>query len=254
MGYFRNWRRRQVLARSRLPEERWREVVASLPLLRGLSAGELERLQALTVLFLHEKTLTNTGGLVPDASMHLYIAVQACLPILYLGLDYYTGWTSVIVYPEGFWSPHRALDAAGVLHTGYQARVGEAWDRGPIILSWADVRQASRGEGFNVVIHECAHKLDLLNGVANGMPPLHRDMAVAAWAQAFTAAYQALCQCLELGWETVIHPYAAESPAEFFAVVSEAFFEIPTLLQATYPAVYEQLCAFYCQNPARRLS
>jgi hypothetical protein len=253
MGYLQTWHRRRVLKRSRLPEDRWQAVLADLPLLRGLNAGELQQLQALSTLFLHEKTLTAAGGLELDETMSLSIAVQACLPILKLGLDYYDGWTSVILYPEGFWSPHRSFDAAGVLHTGYQARVGEAWDRGPIVLSWADVRQAFSGQGFNVVIHECAHKLDLLNGVANGMPPLHPGMAVAAWTQAFSAAYENLRQCLELGWETAIHPYAEESPAEFFAVVSEAFFEIPTVLQATYPAVYEQLCAFYRQNPALRL-
>ena len=144
--------------------------------------------------------------------MRLYIAAQACLPILKLGLDYYGGWVSVIVYPEGFWSPHRSLDTAGVLHSGYQARVGEAWDPGPIVLSWADVQQAADGEGFNVVIHECAHKLDLLNGVANGMPPLHGGTSLPAWTQAFAAADDELCQCLDRGAEPPIHPYAAESP------------------------------------------
>ncbi|MFO1431134.1 MAG: M90 family metallopeptidase [Candidatus Competibacteraceae bacterium] len=253
MGWFENWRRRRLLARAQLPEDRWRAAVAALPLLRGLTDAELTRLRNLSVLFLHEKHPVAAGDLQLDDDMRLYIAAQACLPILNLGLNYYSGWTSVIVYPEGFWSPHRSLDAAGVLHSGYQARVGEAWDRGPIVLSWADVQQASYGGGFNVVIHECAHKLDLLNGVANGMPPLHDGMSLPAWTQAFTAAYSELCRCLDDGAEPPIHPYAAESPGEFFAVVSEAFFEIPAVLQAAYPAVYAQLHAFYRQDPLLRL-
>jgi len=253
MDLFKNWRRRRLLARAQLPEDRWWAVVAGLPLLRGLTGAELSRLRNLCLLFLHEKHLVAAGELELDDGMRLYIAVQACLPILHLGLDYYAGWTSVIVYPAGFWSPHRALDAAGVMHSGYQARVGEAWDRGPVVLSWADVQQAASGAGFNVVIHECAHKLDLLNGIANGMPPLHGGMSPPAWTQAFTAAYNDLCQCLDLGAEPPIHPYATESPAEFFAVVSEAFFEIPAVLQATYPAVYAQLRGFYRQDPLLRL-
>jgi len=104
-----------------------------------------------------------------------------------------------------------------------------------------------------VVIHECAHKLDLLNGVANGMPPLHPEMVLTAWTEAFTVAYDALCQCLDGGWEPPIHSYAAESPAEFFAVVSEAFFEVPAVLRTAYPAVYAQLRAYYRQDPALRL-
>ncbi len=253
MGWFKNWRRRRLLARAQLPENHWRAVAAGLPSLRGLTDPELSRLRDLSLLFLHEKQLVAAGELELDDSMRLYIAAQACLPILKLGLDYYAGWTSVIVYPEGFWSPHRSLDAAGIMHSGFQARVGEAWDRGPIVLSWADVQQASSGDGFNVVIHECAHKLDLLNGVANGMPPLHSGMSLPAWTQAFTAAYDTLCRCLDLGSEPPIHPYAAESPAEFFAVVSEAFFEIPTVLQAAYPAVYAQLRDYYRQDPLLRL-
>ena len=253
MGLFNNWRRRHLLTRTQLPEERWQAVVAALPLLRGLDNAELSHLRDLSVLFLHEKQLVAAGELELDDGMRLYIAVQSCLPILKLGLDCYAGWTSVIVYPAGFWSPHRALDAAGVMHSGYQARVGEAWDRGPVVLSWADVQQAASGAGFNVVIHECAHKLDLLNGVANGMPPLHPEMVLTAWTEAFTVAYDALCQCLDGGWEPPIHSYAAESPAEFFAVVSEAFFEVPAVLRTAYPAVYAQLRAYYRQDPALRL-
>ncbi len=251
MKWLRHWRRRRLLQRQRLPEEEWQAVVG-LPALAGLNAAELHHLRELTLLFLHEKTLTPAGGLELNAGMRITIAAQACLPILALGLDYYHDWSALIIYPEGFWSPHRSQDAAGVVHSGYEARVGEAWDRGPVILSWEDVQAAAWNEGFNVVVHECAHKLDLLNGAVNGMPPLHRAMTPAAWTTAFTAAYEDLCRRVQTDAETALHPYAADSPGEFFAVASEAFFGLPAVLQNAYPAVYHQLCAFYRQDPALR--
>lgn len=251
LSLLRRWRRRRLLRRERLPEAEWR-AAAELPALAGLSAAELDRLRDLSLLFLHEKSLTPAGGLELDGEMRIVIAAQACLPILALGLDYYRDWSAMIIYPTGFWSPQRSQDAAGVVHSGYEARVGEAWDRGPVILSWEDVQAAAWGEGFNVVIHECAHKLDLLDGAVNGMPPLHRDMAPAAWTAAFAAAYDDLCRRVDEDADTALHPYAADSPGEFFAVASEAFFEIPAELQDAYPTVYQQLRAFYRQDPARR--
>lgn len=252
MGFVKNWRRRRVLRRSSLQQAEWQRTVADLPVLRGLNLDELRRLKDLTVLFLHEKSLEVVGDLELTDAMRLRIAAQACLPILNLDLDYYRNWVSVIVYPAGFLSHRQYRDTAGVVHSGYQARVGESWAQGPVILSWADIAHTGVGDGFNVVIHEFAHKLDMLNGVANGMPPLHRDMAVAAWSRLFTAAYEDLCSRMEAGLGTIINPYAGESPAEFFAVVSEAFFEIPNVLLAVYPEIYGQLRAFYRQHPVSR--
>ena len=253
MGFLKNWRRRQILRRFRLPGVAWRRFVESQSLLHRLNEDELARLQELVILFLHEKSLEPIGNLELDDVMRLSIAAPACLPILNLGLDYYTGWVSLIIYPESFRVQHRYIDAAGVVHYEHCARAGEAWARGPLVLSWADVVQVPTGAGYNVVIHECAHKLDMLNGVANGMPPLHGGMAIPQWTQAFTSAYEQLCQQLMEGKETVINSYAAQSPGEFFAVVSEAFFTIPGVLHDVYPAVYQQLCAFYRQDPAVRL-
>jgi len=223
--------------------------VAGLPVLYGLNRDELERLRELVILFLHEKSLEAAGGLELTEAMRLRIAAQACLPILNLGLDYYQGWVTVIVYPGGFLARHQYADSAGIVHTVQRPLIGEAWEQGPLILSWEDIEAASTLTGFNVVIHELAHKLDMLNGVANGMPPLHATMQVEEWSWVFGTAYEDCCQ----GLETVLDPYAAESPAEFFAIVSEAFFEIPGVLNTVYPAVYEQLRAFYRQDPRRRL-
>lgn len=131
---------------------------------------------------------------------------------------------------------------------------GEAWEQGPVILSWADVEAGHQRDGFNVVIHELAHKLDMLDGSANGHPPLHAGMSDSRWARVFTNAYRDMVRRVDGGEDTTLDPYATESPAEFFAVVSEAFFELPRLLADEYPDVYGHLRDFYRQDPIRRLN
>ena len=131
---------------------------------------------------------------------------------------------------------------------------GESWERGPVILSWADAQEGGRGTGYNVVIHEFAHKLDMLNGEANGFPPLHAEMNREQWSSAFSEAYEAFCRRVDRDCELEIDEYAAESPAEFFAVMSEAFFESPQTVRKSFPAVYAQLAQFYRQDPAARMA
>ena len=249
---FRNWRRRRIQQHDTLPEPAWRDAIASLPLLGGLSGDELNRLRELVILFLHEKELVAAGGVVLSDDMRLKIAAQACLPILNLGLDYYAGWVSVIVYPDEFVPEYEFMDEDGVVHHVREPMIGESWERGPVILSGADVEHSGEHDGVNVVIHEFAHKLDMLNGAPDGFPPLHREMDRATWTRAFSGAFADFSAKVESGAEAVIDPYAAESPAEFFAVMSEAFFEIPHTLQREYPEVYRQLAAFYRQDPAAR--
>ena len=224
-----------------------------LPLLAGLTQRQSEQLWELALLFLREKTLEPARGLQVTNAMELMIALQACLPVLGLGLDWYRGWYAVILYPDEFVPEREVMGDDGVVWTEREAKSGEAWDRGPVILSWADVQAGQRRDGYNVVIHEMAHKLDLRDGVANGCPPLHADMSHQEWKQTFSLAYADLRRRADAGEETDLDPYATESPAEFFAVVSEAFFEIPELLVETYPAVYRQLARFYRQDPATRL-
>jgi Mlc titration factor MtfA (ptsG expression regulator) len=250
---FRNWRRRRIQQHDSLPEPVWREVVASLPLLGGLSGDELNRLRVLVILFLHEKELVAAGGYELSGDMRLKIAAQACLPILNLGLDYYAGWVEVIVYPDEFVPEYEFMDEDGVVHQVCEPMIGESWERGSVILSGADVERSGELDGVNVVIHEFAHKLDMLNGAPDGFPSLHREMDRVAWTRAFTGAFDDFSAKVESGAETLIDPYAAESPAEFFAVMSEAFFEIPYILQREYPEVYRQLAAFFRQDPAGRM-
>ena len=235
-----------------LPESAWRAALARLPLLQGLSADELARLRQLALCFLRDKQLTPAGGLELTDRMRLVIALQACLPILNLDPDHYAGWVEVIVYPGQFVPEHEYTDEAGVVHVTRHAMAGEAWLQGPVVLSWADVAEAGGADGFNVVIHELTHKLDMLNGGADGFPPLHPDMSKQAWTRIFSAAYADFCARVDRGEDTPLDPYASETPGEFFAVMSEAFFEIPHVLKDSYPDVYGQLAAFYRQDPAAR--
>ena len=249
-----SWNRNRILRRNALPEAAWRTVVSALPLLRGLADEELARLRELVVLFLHEKEVVAAGGYAMGEAVRLKIAAQACLPILNLGLDYYAGWVSVIVYPDAFVPEHEYTDEAGVVHLVRDPMIGESWERGPVVLSGADVERSGEHDGVNVVIHEFVHKLDMLNGAPDGFPPLHRGMDSAAWSRAFSGAFDDFSVKVKSGEETVIDPYAAESPAEFFAVMSEVFFEVPHTLRREYPEVYRQMAAFFRQDPAGRMS
>lgn len=252
MEWFRRWRRAQVLKLADLDDELWRETVERYPFVVELTQDELQRLRELVILFLHEKDIHGAAGMSIRDEVRMAIAVQACILVLGLGLEYYRGWVEVIVYPDEFVAEYDYVDEAGVAHHVEQAMTGESWERGPVIVSWADAEEAGRGSGYNVVIHEFAHKLDMLNGEPNGFPPLHADMDRARWSDAFSAAYEDLCRRLDAGQRLRIDEYAAESPAEFFAVMSEAFFEAPAIVRDTYPQVYEQLAQFYRQNPGAR--
>jgi MtfA peptidase len=144
----------------------------------------------------------------------------------------------------------RETDDGGVVHEFDDERAGESWQGGPVVLSWD---AAANAPGMNVVVHEFAHKLDMANGEADGMPPLHSGMDPRTWSEAFRVAYEGFCDAVDRGKETWLDPYAAESPGEFFAVVSEAFFTAPNETQRRYPDVYEQLKRYYRQDPAGRL-
>ncbi len=252
MGWFQRWRQARVIQRQHITDAEWGAVVARFSFLRALGAEEQQRLRNLVAAFLDEKSVQGAGGLEMNRHMQLVIAAQACLLILNLELDYYRDWVEVIVYPDEFVADYEYTGEDGVVHRVNMPMSGEAWEHGPVILSWRDAAAADGGFGYNVVLHEFAHKIDMLNGAPNGFPPLHADMDRATWSRIFSAAYADLEQRLERHEETLIDPYAAEDPAEFFAVLSEMFFEVPDALHASYPEVYQQLVAFYCQDPLTR--
>jgi Mlc titration factor MtfA (ptsG expression regulator) len=252
-GRMRNWFDRRILARSDIGAAEWYAACAVLPVLDGLSGGEKRRLVELAILFLHRKVVAGARGLEITPRMKRVIALQACLPILELGLDCYAGWESVIVYPSGFAPERLVTDEYGVEHHVRDELSGEAWEHGPVLLSWDDIGIAGGGDGYNLVIHEFAHKLDMQNGDSNGFPPLHRDMNPATWTQIFSAAFTDFERRCDHGEDIGIDEYAAESPAEFFAVLSEVFFERPDLLDYYYPAVYAQMKSYYRQDPLARM-
>jgi Mlc titration factor MtfA (ptsG expression regulator) len=231
-----------VLGRHRIDDALWREAT------RGLSfLPENEKLKRLALLFLAEKQFVGAHGLEVTDAMRVSIAAQACLPILELGLDWYSGFTGIVVYPGDFRVRRTQADEHGVVHEWDDELAGEAMPGGPVVLSWDAAANDAR---MNVVIHEFAHKLDMLNGEADGLPPLHREMERGAWAHAFREAYEGFCDAVDRGKDTWLDPYAAEHPSEFFAVVSEAFFEHPAETRRRYPEVYEQLKLFYRQEPS----
>lgn len=253
-----------------IPQELWGAATAPYLFMRGLPPAQREKLRLIASDFLHRKRIIGAGGHEINDLMRVQIAAQACILVLELGLDYYEGWRDIILYPGQFVPEREVVDEAGVVHTVRDPLAGEAWLEGPVILSYEDVAQASdagrRVEGFNVVIHEFAHKIDMLNGEANGYPPLHRGMQVAQWKQIFMEAYLDFCKRVDeadvqsrrrgdAAWASLpIDPYASENPAEFFAVLSEGFFETPALIREDYPRVYEQLRQFYRQDPLARLT
>ena len=247
----------------------WREATARWLFMRGLGEGEEARLRALSERFIAAKQFSGTHGLEVSDLMQVEIAAQACILVLELGIEWYDGWSEVIVYPSQFAPERETVDEAGVVHLTNDPMAGEAWLGGPVILSYEDVALAGDEElrvaGYNVVIHEFAHKLDMRNGDPNGYPPLHAGMSAVAWKRAFAQGYEDFCKLVDAAESLPEHridaaldqlpidPYAAESASEFFAVGSEAFFDTPELLCHAYPAVYEQLKLFYRQDPLARL-
>jgi Mlc titration factor MtfA (ptsG expression regulator) len=253
MNWFGRWRRARILKQHAIPLDAFDATVAALPILRGLDASERTRLREAASLFIHDKTFSAAGGTDVDDATQRVIALQACLLTLNLGEDSYRGWSEIILYPDEFMRDLEEIDEAGVVHRSRDILAGESWHGGPLVLSIADVETSGQADGVNVVLHEFAHKLDMLNGDANGYPPLHRGMDAASWARDFSAAYEDLCARVDAGEDTAIDPYATANPAEFFAVLTEVFFETPRLLDAEYQAIYRHLQRFYRQHPLQRL-
>jgi hypothetical protein len=244
MGWLTNWRRKRVLAKHRVDDALWQEATAGLSFI-----PKSEKLRQLVLLFLAEKEFAGAQGMEVTDTMRVSIAAQACLPILELGLDWYAGFTGIVVYPGDFRVRRAETDEHGVVHEWDDDLAGEAMPGGPVVLSWD---ATANDPQINVVIHEFAHKLDMLNGAADGLPPLHPGMHRGAWSGAFAEAYEGFCDALERGKDTWLDPYAAEHPSEFFAVISEAFFQQPAETRRRYPAVYDQLKLFYRQDPLRQ--
>ena len=256
MWSFRAWRQRRILAQHPLADADWARLHTQVPILDGLTSAEDQRLRERSILFLQAKQLNALPGVDLQLDGRLRLAAQAELPLLHLAdLDWYQGFHEVLLYPDDFRSPQQHRDSSGVVHEWQGAHSGEAWLQGPVILAWPGVLHSGQWNGYNLIIHELAHKLDMLNGSANGLPPLHSNMRQSDWAQAMQQAFDQLNAHLDRHPHSAapIDPYAAENPAEFFAVTSEYFFSAPDQLAEAYPQVYQQLQAFYRQDPLARL-
>jgi len=229
-----------------LTDPEWAALRASVPFIELLSADEAEALRERIGQFLARKTFKGIGLELLPWQRHL-ISAYACLPILHLGIDAYRDWQTVLVYPDTFAPEQEWVDEAGVHHQAVVPQAGEAWERGPVILSWNDI--AADGA---VIVHEMAHTLDAGNGDVNGFPPLPASMSAGTWTAAFSAAYEALREEIERGEDPAIDPYAATDPAEFLAVACEYFFFAPGYLRETLPEIYRHLSDYFRQQPHLR--
>jgi len=254
MIFLKRARTRYTLHRYAIKHKLWVAVTSQLQVLQGMSSVEKAHLRELSTLFVHEKNIFGAQDFQLTEEMRVIIAVQACLPILALGIELVSTWSDIIVYPDAFQVSRDERDEFGIVHHETHLLSGESWQRGPLILSWQDIEMDRQRwqQGHNVVIHEIAHKLDSLNGSANGMPPLHVAMHPEQWATTFSAAYQLLSQRINHHQRVCVNPYAATNPAEFFAVFSEYFFCAPDILKNHFADVYQLLQLYYRQDPLRR--
>ena len=244
-----HWREDRQLRRLAVSAEQWQHALGDWAVYRRCSPEQQRRIQELALRLLLRKHLVAVNGAELDDRLRLRIAGMAVVPVLELGLDWYDRWQTLILYDGPFVAEHSWEDEYGIVHQEVSERSGEAWERGPVVLSLEDVCHSGQGDGYNVVIHELAHTLDMRDASANGAPPLHPGMDAAAWQHDFAAAWNDLARRADNDEPLPVDDYALEDPAEFFAVLSETFFEQPEPLQAAWPAVYRHLTGFYRQDP-----
>lgn len=250
--WLKRWREARTLERRAIPDDLWSLTLARFHFLNWRSAADMARLRDMTTLFLADKEFAGAHGLAVDDEMAVAIAAQACLPVLELGLGWYDGFKGIVVHADTVVAQREYIDDAGVVHEYEEELSGEAMHGGPVMLAWRDVADAgeSAGDAYNVVVHEFVHVLDMRDGVADGVPPLPDRRSREAWIDVLTAEYDAFCERIDADELTLLDPYAAEAPEEFFAVASEAFFVAPQEFRAEHPALYDQLRAFFKQDPA----
>lgn len=245
-------RRRRKLLREPFPAA-WEAYLDGVPLYGSLSTTERERLRDDLRVIVAEKHWEPCGGMEMTDEVKVVIAAQAALLILGLQHDYYRNLGSILVYPDTFQVPRRGLPG-GVVEDGPSPTLGLASLRGPVVLAWEAVRHGNenREDGRNVVLHEFAHKLDMLDRFADGAPPLGSRRQYRAWQRIMTDEYETLIQRAEKGRRTLLDKYGATSPAEFFAVATEIFFEKSRQMKAKHPDLHALLVEYYGQDPSTR--
>ena len=254
-GIFKQRRRRRL--RSQPFPPRWLDIIKkNVPIYHRLPEADRRELQGHIRVFLAEKFFEGCGGLVLTDEIKVTIAAQACLLLLHRETDYYPRLVTILVYPHVYVAKHTESIGGGVLLERETVRLGEAWKQGVVVLSWDDVRRGASDlhDGHNVVLHEFAHQLDQQDGSADGVPPLEHRSQYVTWARVLSDEYEQLRRDAELGRMGVLDEYGATNPAEFFAVATETFFEKSIPLRRRHPRLYEELKAYYRQDPASFVS
>ena len=249
--FFRNRRRRRL--RSEPFPDGWKEIVErNFELFHRLSSDDQAELLEHMNVFLEEKTFEGCGGLEMTDEIRVTVAAQACVLLLHhQEPHYYPDLSTILVYPHAYVAKAKEVLPGGIVIEGTSARLGESWVRGCVVLSWDDVQSgaADAADGHNVVMHEFAHQLDQEDGVSDGAPILERRSRYVAWARVLGDEFEKLQEATERGRRTDIDAYGATNPAEFFAVITEAFFERPRSLHKKHPELYDELKMFYKQDP-----
>ncbi len=244
--------RRKRLMKQKLPAK-WLSIIErNVPYHRGLFPEEQFELEGLIQVFLDEKQFEGCGGLEITDEIRVTIAAQACILLLGRETDFYPTLRSILVYPHAYVAPVKKVQSNFLVTEGLEARFGESWSHGYVVLSWDDVLRGASDihDGHNLVFHEFAHQLDEESGAADGLPVLLKRSMYIAWARVLSEEYKAIIKNIEQNRPTLLDKYGAISPAEFFAVATEFFFEKPVELKRLHPKLYEQLRSFYQRDPA----
>ncbi len=246
-------RRRRAEIRARPFSPAWREIIArNVPYVALLPAADRAELEGHVQVFLAEKHFEGCNGLAITDEIRVTIAAQACILLLHRETDYFSKLVSILVYPSAYVASGERQIGGGIVSDERSVRLGESWVSGVVVVAWDDVRAGAHDihDGQNVVLHEFAHQLDQETGTSDGAPILPRRSMYVAWARVLGHDFEQLVHESEHQHRTLIDEYGATNPAEFFAVVTETFFEKPRQLKAQFPELYEQLRGFYRQDPA----
>jgi len=244
------WRRNRI-AGWRFPDEWLTIIERNVPFYRRLPPEDKKELQKHILIFVSEKHFEGCGGLKITDEIKVTIAAQACILLLHRKTDYYPGLSSILVYPCSYVVPKTQHLIGGVVVEGPDVRLGESWRHGSVVLSWDNVRRSAEDihDGHNVVLHEFAHQLDSSGARGDSTPVLHRRSTYITWARILRKDYEKLRRQVSHNQNAVLGEYAATNPAEFFAVATEYFFEMPKELRKSYPSLYEELKNLYQQDP-----
>lgn len=250
---FKRRRREKVRAQPFPPE--WEEAIdEEVPYWRLLDEADRAELRGHVQVLLDEKEFEGAGGLEMTDRIRVSIAAQAGILLLGNDHDYFPKLRSIVVHPAPFRSQVTRIGITGYPETGWQWRSGESWGLGTVVLAWSSVLEgaANPNDAHNVVFHEFAHQLDAMAPQSSGAPALPDRRMYPLWAEHMGEAYRGLLDDLEHHRRTILDDYAATDAAEFFAVVTETFFERPNALKLRHPEVYDLLARFYVQDPASR--